>query len=72
MFLSLRSGFILGTGSMYIRNCAFKVELLYCCKHVALSIVYMWQYNILLNINIFLILITDYFLSCFVILAYAQ
>lgn len=73
MFLSLRCGFGLGTGSMYIRKCALNVELLYCCKHAALPLVSMGQYNILLNINTFLILIADYFLSCwFVILAYAQ
>lgn len=63
--LSLRCGFILGTASMYVRKCAFKVELLYCCKHAALPLVYVWQYNILLNINIFLILFTDCFFVLF-------
>lgn len=41
--LSIRCGFILGTGSIYTRKSAINVETLHCFKHVALPIIYMCQ-----------------------------
>lgn len=83
MFPSIRSGFILGTGSIYVRKSVINVKPLHCSKHVTLPIIYVYQWIILLNIDIFVILITinycpinyyciNYWLLCFVISPHAE
>lgn len=83
IFPSIRCGFILGAGSNYVRKSVISVKPLHCCKHVALPIIYTSQWNILLNVDIFVILITihycpinyyhiNYWLLCFVISPHAE
>lgn len=48
MFPSIRCGFILATGSISVRKSVINVKPLHCCKHVALPIVNMSQWNILM------------------------